>query len=81
MYFDPCCIYSFFFTGHQGTCYFPRSLRSTATLQQLIEMMAKDNLHRVFIVDANNRPIDCISQTDVLRFCLNAMSANSIYWF
>ena len=43
-------------------------------------MMAKDNLHRVFVVDANNRPLDCISQTDVMRFCLNAMSENSIWW-
>jgi predicted transcriptional regulator len=43
-------------------------------------MMAKDNLHRVFVVDAGNRPIDCISQTDVLRFVADGMREGNNWW-
>lgn len=45
----------------------------TATLEQVIRKLVSEKIHRVFVVDneADRRPIDVISQTDVLKYLLD----------
>ena len=42
--------------------YWPVTVRNNETLEDVVTKMAKDNLHRVFVVDGEGKPVDVISQ-------------------
>lgn len=56
--------------------YLPKTCKSTDTLETIIKKMATKNVHRVFVVDANNRPFDVITQTDIFRYLLGALTSH-----
>ena len=40
--------------------------RSSATLEQVVAMLAATKLHRIFVVDADERPVNVVSLRDVI---------------
>lgn len=45
------------------------SIGLTTTVAHAIGLLAATGYHRVFIVDANSRPVGVVSVADILRFC------------
>lgn len=47
-----------------------------ATLEDVLRKMSTESIHRVFVVDseANKRPVDVITMTDVMTFLLNQLT-------
>lgn len=43
------------------------SVTGASTFEQVLEVLAVKGLHRVYVVDAANKPISIITLTDVLR--------------
>lgn len=60
---------------------YPVTVRGFNTLEEIIKKMADENLHRVFVVDADGRPQDVISHFDILKFCLRQMSETQFWNF
>lgn len=48
----------------------PVTIANTDTLEKVITEMEQKRVHRIFVVDSGRRPINIITQTDVLSFCL-----------
>lgn len=59
----------------------PVTVRTTQTLDDVIRAMADKNVHRVFVVNTANVPIDCISSTDVMRYLLDKMTDRPLTWW
>lgn len=57
----------------------PVTVRTTATLGDVILNMNKNKVHRVFVVNAAGAPIDVVTQTDVLRYMLNTVIP-TVWW-
>lgn len=54
----------------------PVSVKRSDSLMSVITKMAVNSVHRVFVVNSNNEPIDVISQTDILRHVLDSQADN-----
>jgi CBS-domain-containing membrane protein len=48
-------------------------------MQTLLRRMHAQTVHRVFVLDAEKRPVDCVSQTDVLQFVLRGMGVAPVW--
>jgi len=46
-----------------------------STLKQVIHIMLKEQVHRVFIIDENRRPLGVVSQSDIIREVFGNVSA------
>lgn len=57
-----------------GIKYLPKTCKRTDTLESVIRTMASAKVHRVFVVDANSKPVDVVTQTDVMRYFLFSMT-------
>lgn len=60
---------------YPGDRKFPVTVRNSSTLTDVIRKMALNHVHRVVVVDENNRPLDVITQTDLLRFILRCVTS------
>lgn len=50
------------------------SLRQGSVLEDVLKAMIENGcIHRVFIVDSSNSPIDIVSQTDILRWMMKRL--------
>lgn len=56
----------------------PVSLKRTATFEELVTQLVNSKVHRVFIVDDAECPVDVITITDILRFVLD--TSTNTWW-
>jgi CBS domain-containing protein len=54
--------------------YLPKTVKRSDTLETIINIMQENSVKRVFVVDDQNRPLDVITQTDIFRYLLGALT-------
>ena len=55
-------------------------VRTTTTLAEIVKRLAATGLHRVYVLDENEKPIGVISLRDLIRYLLPKITSKTYEW-
>lgn len=55
-----------FLTAQMGGIRAPVSVKSSATLAQVIQLVVENNIHRVWLTDDKEKPVGVVTLTDII---------------
>jgi CBS domain-containing protein len=55
-------------------------VRTTTTLTEIVKRLSATGLHRVYVLDEDEKPIGVISLRDLIRFVLPRISDKPVNW-